>query len=58
MLKSQNSGGHEHCHLLAVVHCFKRGANSNLSLTKADISTDETIHGLRALHVFFNVICR
>ena len=51
VLFGQQRGGREDGHLLAARHCDKRGAQSYLSFTKADVAAHQAVHRLRAVHV-------
>ena len=44
MLKGKNGGGHENSHLLRIACSLKGSTHSYLRLSKAHISTDESIH--------------
>ena len=45
MLLHQQCGGHEHGHLLAVLHRLERGAHGDLGFAEAHIAADQAVHG-------------
>ena len=53
MLLCQNGGRHQINNLFILLHRFKRRTDCHLSLSKADIAADQTIHNLLALHICF-----
>ena len=57
MLKGKNRGRHENSDLLAVGGGLESGADSDFSLTEADIAADESVHGAVALHVSLDRLC-
>ena len=58
MLLGQQGGWHQHRHLTATHHGHKSSTQSDLSFTKANIATDQSIHGSTGLHVFDDVFNR
>ena len=57
MLKGKDCGGHKNCDLLSIVHCLESSTNGDFCFAKANISTNQSIHGLFTFHVFFNCRC-
>lgn len=55
MLLHQQSSGHQHRHLLAVLNRLKRSTYRDLGFTVADITTDQPVHRNDLLHVTLNV---
>ena len=55
MLERQDGGGYHDGDLLAVGGGFEGGANGDFGFAEADISTYQTIHGARLLHVGFHL---
>src|SRR4029450_4819275 len=55
MLLGQNGRGREDCNLFAVHDRFKRSANGDFGLAKADITANQTVHRLPMLHIDFRV---
>ena len=55
MLLRQNCSGNQVYHLLALLHCLKRGADCNLRLTIAHIPADKPVHNLFTLHIRLRV---
>ncbi len=53
MLLGQDRGGDQHRYLLAVVDGFEGRPDGDLGLPVTDIATNQTIHGVRGLHVSF-----
>ena len=51
MLLGQNSGRHQHRHLLAIHNCLEGSTYSHLGFAKAHITAKEAIHRLLTLHV-------
>ena len=51
MLESKDGCRHEHRHLLAVGNSLERSADSHLSLTKAHITADKSVHRTIILHI-------
>ena len=51
MLLGQNSGGHQHCHLLAIYYSLEGSANGHLGFAIAHITAQQALHGLGLLHV-------
>ena len=51
VLLREDRGGHEHHHLLAGVGGLEGGAQRDLRLAVADVSTDETVHRALGFHV-------
>ena len=58
MLLRQNGCWHQKCNLFPILHRLKRRTDGNLSLTIANVTADQTIHDLRALHIFFRCLDR
>ncbi len=56
MLVGKNRNRGEEGHLLATLHRLECCAHGDLCLPEADVSTDETIHGVGGLHVMFDVL--
>ena len=44
VLLGQQRGGHEHRHLLAVLHRLERGPDGHLGLAEADVAADQAVH--------------
>jgi len=55
MLLCQNSRRTQHHDLLIVLRCLKRRAKSHFCFPKAHITTDQSIHWMRGLHVGFDI---
>ena len=55
VLLGEDGGGHQNRHLLPVLHGLKGGAQGHLRLTKADIPTDQAIHGYIVFHIGLNL---
>ena len=55
VLKSQHSGGCEHNYLLAVAQRLESGPHHYFGLAVSDVSAEQAVHRLRALHVPFDV---
>ena len=51
MLLSQNSGRHQHRHLLAIHNSLEGSTDSHLGFAKAHITAKEAIHRLLTLHI-------
>ena len=51
MLLCKDRSRHKISNLSAIVYCLKCRTDRNLGLTKAHITTDQTVHNLAALHV-------
>ena len=54
MLLRKNRGGTENRHLTPGLHNLESSANGNLRLSKAHVSTDETVHRESGLKVALN----
>src|SRR5258708_36721354 len=46
MLKSQDGGRRENCHLLVVHYGLERGAHRDFSFAVADVAAEQAVHGL------------
>ncbi len=55
MLLCQNGGRNQVDHLFALLYCLKRCTDRNLRLAVSDITADQAVHDLLALHV---LLCR
>ena len=55
MLKDQNRGGREHCHLLVVADGFECRAHGDFCLAVADIPAKQAVHRLLCFHVALDV---
>lgn len=51
MLLNEQSGGHEHRHLLAVLYGFECGTYGDFGFAEAHITADKTVHGHGLFHV-------
>src|SRR5215471_20867217 len=59
VLVYQNSGGRKYSNLFPFHNCFEGGPHSHFGLTVTDVTNDQAIHRLRALHTLFDVFdCR
>ena len=56
MLIGQHRGRHEHGHLLAVGSSLEGSTYGHLSLAKAHITADKTVHGTGTFHVGLHVL--
>ena len=56
MLLDQQRGGHEHGHLLAVLHGLEGRAQRDLSFAEPHIAADEAVHRYGLFHVGFNLV--
>ena len=56
MLERQHGGRYHHCHLLAVGSGFEGSTHGNFRLSKAHITTYQTVHGTRTLHVSLHLL--
>ena len=54
MLEGKNSSGHQYGHLLAIGNGFKRSAYGDFGFSEAYISTDQSVHRHRTLHVLLD----
>ena len=57
MLIGQHRGRHHHSHLFAVDSSFESCTYCHLCLTKAHITTNQSVHRLLHLHVSLYVLC-
>ena len=55
VLLGEQRGGHEHGHLLAVLHRLERGPDGDLGLAEADVAAHEAVHRVVGLHVGLHV---
>src|SRR5581483_2940427 len=55
VLLGEQSRGHQHGNLLAVLHGLEGGADGYLGLAKAHVAADEAVHRRRVLHVGLHV---
>ena len=51
VLQCQNSGRHQNCHLLRIIHRLKRRTNRHLGFTKAHITANQPVHRRTSLHI-------
>ena len=51
VLLGQQRGGHQHGHLLAVLHRLERRPDGDLGLAEADVAAHEAVHRVALLHV-------
>ena len=56
MLLDQQRGGHEHGHLLAVLHGLEGRAQRDLGFAEPHIAADQAIHRHGLLHIGFNFV--
>ena len=56
VLLGEQRGGHEHGHLLAVLHGLERGPDGDLGLAEADVAAHEAVHRVVGLHVGLHVV--
>ena len=54
VLTNQQSGRHEHGHLLAILNCFEGSANRNLGFAVTNVAGEKAIHGYFRFHVALN----
>ena len=54
VLEGENSGWHKHCDLFAICRSFECCAYSNFRFSKANITTNKTVHRHGAFHIFFH----
>ena len=57
MLKGKDCGGYKNSDLLSIVHCLESSTNGDFCFAKANISTNQSIHGLFTFHIFFYCRC-
>ena len=55
VLTHQQSGGHQHGHLLAILNGFERCAHGDFGLAIANVAGEESIHRHLRLHVFLDL---
>ena len=56
MLLDQQRGGHEHGHLLAVLHGLEGRAQRDLGFAKAHVAADQAIHRHGLLHIGLDLV--
>ena len=56
MLVSQDGGRHQHSHLLGIASSLESSTHSHLGLAKAYITTYQTIHRARLLHISLHIL--
>ena len=56
VLLGEQRRGHEHGHLLAVLHRLERGADGDLGLAEADVAAHEAVHRVVGLHVGLHLV--
>ena len=56
MLLNEQSGGHEHRHLLAVLYGFECGTYGDFGFAEAHITADKTVHGHGLFHVGLDLV--
>ena len=56
MLEREHRGGREHRDLLAVAQRFERGAHGDFGLAVAHVAAQQTVHGMRALHILLDLL--
>ena len=55
VLLGQDGGWAQHHNLLVVLRCFEGSAQRHLGLAKANVSTDQTVHGAWGLHIGLDI---
>lgn len=56
MLLDKQRGGHEHGHLLAVLHGLEGGTQCDFGFAEAHVAADEAVHRHGLFHVGFNFV--
>ena len=57
MLIGQDGGRYEHSHLFTIRRSLEGSTHGDLRLTETAITTNQTIHGFRLLHIGLYILC-
>ena len=55
MLLGQDGGGHQHRHLLAVIHRLEGRPHRHFGLAVAHVAADQAVHRPQRFHVFLHI---